>query len=153
MLTRIFAAASLAIAVGLSVTPTASAGKAPVYTGKFSNLALQGHDPVAYFTDGAPTRGKKEFSTDYNGAEFWFASQFNLDIFLADPAKYAPQYGGYCAWAIADGKFAKGDANHWAIVDGKLYLNYNKSVQNKWNADRSGFIKKADALWPDVLGD
>lgn len=153
MLSRILAAASLGLAVSLSIAPAASAGKAAVYTGTFSNLAIQGHDPVAYFTDGEPTKGQKAFATLYNGAEFRFASKANLDTFLADPDKYAPQYGGYCAWAIADGKFAKGDANHWAIVDGKLYLNYNKSVQNKWNADRSGFIEKADAIWPDVLGD
>ena len=89
----------------------------------------------------------------YNGAEFRFASQENLDLFLSAPETYAPQYGGYCAWAIADGNYAKGSAKHWAIVDGKLYLNYNKSIQKKWNKDRPGFIKRGDAQWTELQGE
>ena len=127
------------------------AEKDPIYTGLFGNTAIQGHDAVAYFTEGKPVEGKKEFSTDYMGAEFRFVSQANLDTFLADPEAYAPQYGGYCAWAAAKGDTAKGDARHWAIVDGKLYLNYNQKVQDDWNEDREGFITKADANWPSLL--
>lgn len=123
-----------------------------VYTSRWSNVAVQGYDPVAYFTDGAPTKGSDDFATDYNGAEFHFASQANLDKFLADPEKYAPQYGGYCAWAIADGKYAKGNAKNWAIVDGKLYLNYNGSIQKKWDKDRAGFITKGDTQWTELQG-
>ncbi|MEL7040997.1 MAG: YHS domain-containing (seleno)protein [Pseudomonadota bacterium] len=133
------------------MTPAAYAEKDPIYTGRFSNLALQGYDTVAYFTDGEPTKGSADFSTTYEGAEFHFSSQENLTLFLADPAKYAPQYGGYCAWAVAQDKTAKGDARRWAIVDGKLYLNYNKGIQKKWDADRAGFITSADANWPTVL--
>lgn len=148
---RSILAATLIAAAPLSLTPAAFADKAPVYTGLFNNLAVEGHDPVAYFTDGEPVKGKSDFTTTYNGAEFRFASQDNLDTFLAEPAKYAPQYGGYCAWAVSQGYTAKGDADHWAIVDGKLYLNYNKKVQDTWNEDRAGFITSADENWPTVL--
>lgn len=145
--------AATVIAAGpiATMTPAAYAEKDPIYTGRFSNLALQGYDTVAYFTDGEPTKGSADFSTTYEGAEFHFSSQENLTLFLADPAKYAPQYGGYCAWAVAQDKTAKGDARRWAIVDGKLYLNYNKGIQKKWDADRAGFITSADANWPTVL--
>lgn len=143
----------LALAVsGLPLIAAAPAARAepPIYTGVFSNTALQGHDPVAYFTEGKPVKGDEAFTTEYMGAEFRFASAANRDAFLADPHAYAPQYGGYCAWAMADGKHAKGDARHWRIVDGKLYLNYNKSIQKKWDADIPGFIERADTEWSDI---
>ncbi len=143
----------LALAVsGLPLIAAAPAAQAepPIYTGVFSNTALQGHDPVAYFTEGKPVKGDEAFTTEYMGAEFRFASAANRDAFLADPQAYAPQYGGYCAWAMADGKHAKGDARHWRIVDGKLYLNYNKSIQKKWDADIPGFIERADTEWSDI---
>ena len=142
-------AAFLAAAPVTVLVPTAQAEPA-VYTGRFSNTALQGYDPVAYFTEGQPVKGSKEFSTEYNGATFQFASAANRDAFLEDPAAYAPQYGGYCAWAMADGKYAKGNAKYWKIVDGKLYLNYNAGIQKKWNADVPGFIEKADTQWQDL---
>ena len=148
-LRSLFLAAFLAAAPVTVLVPTAQAEPA-VYTGRFSNTALQGYDPVAYFTDGQPVKGSKEFSTEYNGATFQFASAANRDAFLADPAAYAPQYGGYCAWAMADGKYAKGNAKYWKIVDGKLYLNYNAGIQKKWNADIPGFIEKADTQWQDL---
>ncbi|HIG22738.1 YHS domain-containing (seleno)protein, partial [Henriciella sp.] len=123
----------------------------PVYTGTFSNTAVEGHDPVAYFTEGRPVKGSRDFTTKYQGAEFRFASRENLDTFLADPEKYAPQFGGYCAWAVSEGYTAKGDADYWAIVDGKLYLNYNKNVQNLWEQDRAMHIDRANTNWPEVL--
>ncbi|MGB3627617.1 MAG: YHS domain-containing (seleno)protein, partial [Henriciella sp.] len=129
-------AAALAIGVaGFATAAPAHADKAPVYTGTFSNTAVQGHDPVAYFTEGKPVKGSKKFSTTYQGAEFRFASAENLASFEANPEKYAPQYGGYCAWAVSQGYTAKGDADHWKIVDDKLYLNYNKKVQEDWEQD------------------
>ena len=145
----LFAAALVAVPT-ITVAPSALAEPA-VYTGRFSNVAVQGYDPVAYFTVGEPTKGSKDFSTEYEGAEFRFASQENLDAFLADPQAYAPQYGGYCAWAIAQGSLAKGDARRWKIVDGKLYLNYNKKVQADWEADIPGFIEQGDANWPSLV--
>ena len=143
------------IAVGpmALTTPIAYAEKDPIYTAKRSNIALQGYDTVAYFTVGEPTKGSADYTTTYQGADFHFASEENLNLFLADPAKYAPQYGGYCAWAVAQGKTAKGDARRWAVVDGKLYLNYNKGIQRKWDKDRTGFITSADQNWPTVLQD
>lgn len=142
-------ASLIAAAPAVIIAPAASA-EPPVYTGVFSDTAVQGYDPVAYFTEGEPVKGSKNFSTEYMGATFLFASAANRDAFLSDPAAYAPQYGGYCAWAMADGKYAKGDANFWKIVDGKLYLNYNAGIQKKWNADIPGFIDKADTHWSDL---
>lgn len=139
------------IATPAILTPAASADAAPIYTGLFSNTAVQGHDVVAYFTEGRPVEGSRAFTTEYQGAEFRFVSQQNLDTFLAEPEAYAPQYGGYCAWAVAQGQRAKGDARHWAIVDGKLYLNFNEDIQSDWNADRENFITQADENWPTVL--
>ncbi|HAE25654.1 MULTISPECIES: YHS domain-containing (seleno)protein [Hyphomonas] len=148
-LRSLFLAAFMAFAPVSLAVPAAYAEPA-IYTGRFSDTALQGYDPVAYFTDGQPVKGSKEFSTEYKGATFQFASAANRDAFLADPAAYAPQYGGYCAWAMADGKYAKGNAKYWKIVDGKLYLNYNAGIQKKWNADVPGFIEKADTQWQDL---
>nr|WP_321359370.1 YHS domain-containing (seleno)protein [uncultured Hyphomonas sp.] len=145
----LFLAVCLSAAPVAVIVPAAQAEPA-VYTSRFSNTALQGYDPVSYFTDGQPVKGAKEFSAEYKGAKFLFASAANRDAFLADPAAYAPQYGGYCAWAMADGKYAKGNAKYWKIVDGKLYLNYNSGIQKKWNADIPGFIEKADTQWQDL---
>lgn len=147
----IFTALTIALVPAAALTPSAYAAEDPVYTGLFSNLAVQGYDPVAYFTVGEPVQGRREFTTEYMGANFRFASQENLDLFLADPEAYAPQYGGYCAWAVSQGYTAKGDANHWAIVDDRLYLNYNADVQSDWNEDREAFISTADENWPNVL--
>lgn len=151
MSVRTLCLALATLALPVSLTPAAFAEKAPVYTGLFNNTAIDGHDPVAYFIEGKPVKGSKDFSTEYQGAEFRFASQANLDAFLADPEKYAPQYGGYCAWAAAQNKTAPGKAEYWAIVDDKLYLNFSKKVQDDWNEDREGFITKADENWPDLL--
>lgn len=142
-------AAALAGTPALLVAPAANA-ESPIYTGVFSNTALQGHDPVAYFTEGKPVKGNDAFTAEYKGAIFKFSSAVNRDAFIEDPDAYAPQYGGYCAWAMADGKHAKGDARYWKIVDGKLYLNYNKGIQAKWDADIPGFITRADAAWANI---
>ena len=152
-LRSILVAGLLAATPAIVFAPAAAADTDPVYTGRFSNVAVQGHDPVAYFTAGAPVKGSKDFSTTYQGAEFRFADQANLDAFLAAPESYAPQYGGYCAWAVSQGYTAKGDADHWKIVDGKLYLNYNGKVQRDWEADIPGFIESAEANWPEILAD
>ncbi|MEO0467361.1 MAG: YHS domain-containing (seleno)protein [Pseudomonadota bacterium] len=150
-LRTLIAAGAIALIPAIAAAPAAHADKAPVYTGVFNNVAVEGHDAVAYFTEGRPVKGDRDFSTTYEGAEFRFTSQANLDTFLEDPAAYAPQYGGYCAWAVSQGSTAKGDADHWKIVDGKLYLNYNKSIQETWETDIPGFIQSADTNWPTVL--
>lgn len=128
-----------------------AAAKDPVYTGFFSDLALDGHDAVAYFTRGRPVEGDAAFEAEYNGATWRFASAANRDAFLAEPDLYAPRYGGYCAWAVSQGYTAKGDPSYWRIVDGALYLNYDANVQKTWETDIAGFIEKADANWPGVL--
>lgn len=146
-----FALAALALAaLPIAALPQQAVAEPPVYTDIFSDVAVQGYDPVAYFTEGKPVKGMKAFSTDHNGATFRFASAANRDAFVADPEKYAPQYGGYSAWAVGQGYHAKGDARFWKIVDGKLYLNYNRSVQEKWEADIPGFIESADRNWPQI---
>ncbi len=129
----------------------AEAKKPQIYTGFLSSAAVGGYDPVAYFQQKRPVKGSSKFSLRHKGATWRFSSQANLDKFRADPAAYAPRYGGYCAWAVSQGYTAKGDPMYWRIVDGKLYLNYNADVQARWERDIPGFIRKADGNWPKVL--
>ena len=137
-------------AIGLQGAP-AFAKDAPVYTGTFSRAAVGGYDTVAYFTQHQPVKGERQFSFEWKGAEWRFASAENRDRFAAAPEQYAPQYGGYCAWAVSQGYTASGDPTYWKLVDGKLYLNYDADVQKKWEQDVPGFIGKADRNWPAVL--
>ncbi|GAB4124964.1 MAG: YHS domain-containing (seleno)protein [Rhodothalassiaceae bacterium] len=133
------------------LAPVSSAdAEPPISTGFFSDLALDGYDAVAYFTDGEAVKGSKEFSLEYLGATWRFASAAHRDAFRADPQAYAPQYGGYCAWAMAEGKYAPSDPHRWRIVDGKLYLNYDKKIQERWERDIPGFIARADANWSEL---
>jgi YHS domain-containing protein len=127
----------------------ALAQKAPVYSD--SSGAIRGYDPVAYFTQSRPVKGSPQFSHRWNGATWRFASAENRDRFAAAPEKYAPQYGGYCAYGVAGGYAVKIEPDAWSVVDGKLYLNYDRSVQKSWQADVPGYIRKADANWPAVL--
>jgi YHS domain-containing protein len=135
----------------LSLTPSAHAKEAPIYTSLFSKLAAGGYDVVAYFTQGQPSKGDPRYATQYKGAEWRFSNEDHKNRFLANPEQYAPQYGGYCAWAISQGHTASGDPTKWKIVDGKLYLNYDSDVQKKWETDIAGFIAKANRNWPAVL--
>jgi len=111
---------------------------------------LDGHDPVAYFTEGTPRPGDPAYAFDWDGKRWHFASAANRDAFAAAPAAYAPQYGGNCAWAVAEGYLAPVDPDAWAIVDGKLYLNANRRIQRRWERDIPGFIRRADANWPGL---
>lgn len=113
-------------------------------------VALSGYDPVAYFTVKAPVKGVEKYSAKYDNATYWFASDESRTVFAADPAKYAPQYGGYCAFAASLGKKAPTDPTQWTVVDDKLYLNYDARVQTQWKADVPGFIKKADSKWSSI---
>jgi YHS domain-containing protein len=144
------AAVALALA-GTAIAYPAWAGQPAIYTPAFSNLAVEGHDVVAYFAEGAPRRGDARFTAVHKGAEFRFASAANLARFQANPETFAPQYGGYCAWAVSRGYTAKSDPRAWKIVGGKLYLNYDANVQKRWAADIPGNIAKADRNWPGVL--
>lgn len=144
---------SLLLAIGLLVQAALSPAfaKDPVSTGAFSNLAVSGYDPVAYFTGGKPAEGNGDHEYEWNGATWRFSSAENMEVFKSDPQTHAPQFGGYCAWAVSQGYTAPSDPQVWRIVDGKLYLNYSKDVQQKWVRDIPGFIAKADANWPKVL--
>lgn len=142
-------AAALGLTASLSVP--AAAKTAPVYTGVFNNVAVSGYDTVAYFTAGQPTKGSAAYKTVWNGAEFRFANAANLARFKANPVAFAPQYGGYCAWAVSQGYTASGDPLVWKIVGGKLYLNYNAEVGARWAKNIPGYIRSADTNWPKLL--
>jgi hypothetical protein len=118
-----------------------------------AGLAIEGYDPVAYFTDGKPVAGRPGLEHAWQGATWRFASAEHRDLFAADPGKYAPQYGGYCAYAVAKGKTATIDPEAWSIVDGKLYLNYSLKIRATWEEDIPGYIAKADRNWPALLED
>jgi YHS domain-containing protein len=113
-------------------------------------LALRGYDPVAYFAAGQPTPGDAAFTAEHAGATYRFANAANRDAFLKEPAKYLPQYGGFCAMAAALEKKFDGDPNVWKIVDGKLYLNVNADVSKRWQEDIPGNVNKADGNWQKI---
>lgn len=115
-----------------------------------SKLALRGYDPVAYFTTDAPIQGLAEFTAEHDGAVYHFASAANRDAFLADPAKYAPAYGGFCAMGAALNKKLDGDPTIWKIVDGRLYLNVHLDAAKRWQEDVPGNISKAEENWPKI---
>jgi YHS domain-containing protein len=129
-----------------SIAITACASPGLVF--EKEGVALRGYDPVAYFTQGQPVKGQPQFQAQYQGAVFHFASQASRDAFVAAPEKYAPQYGGYCAFGMASGYKAATDPAAFTIIGGKLYLNYNRDVQKMWSADVTGFVSKADQNWP-----
>ncbi|MEM7173012.1 MAG: YHS domain-containing (seleno)protein [Pseudomonadota bacterium] len=142
---------SILAALFMFLAVPAQAAKDPVYTPWLSDVGASGYDVVAYFTEGKPVEGSDAFTADYNGAEWHFSSAENRDAFAADPAKYAPQYGGYCAYAVSQGYTASTVPEAWKIVDGKLYLNYSLSVRDLWEEDIPGNIAAADGNWPKVL--
>ena len=134
----------------LSITTALSAVAQKPAVNAVDGKAIRGYDPVAYFTAGKPTVGDPAISYTYDGGTWYFASQTNRDAFKADPTRYAPQYGGYCAFGASRGYKAPTEADAWTITDGKLYLNYNTKVRTEWNKDQPGYIKKADANWPAI---
>ena len=113
-------------------------------------VALRGYDPVAYFEVGKPTQGMPALSHDYKGSTFHFATEANLKKFVADPEKYAPQYGGFCALGTANGYKVKTEPDAFKVVDGKLYFNYNRKVLDMWTQDQAGYISRANQNWPEV---
>lgn len=125
--------------------------KDAIYTGIFSSTAVSGYDTVSYFSAEGPVKGKSEFSTQWKGSTWRFASADNLAKFKANPEKYAPQYGGYCAYAAAKNSLAAGDPEQWHIENGKLYLNINKTIKKTWVANKSEFIRDADQNFPALV--
>ncbi|MEL6937978.1 MAG: YHS domain-containing (seleno)protein [Cyanobacteria bacterium J06598_1] len=163
---RLAASLSLVIALG-ACSPTATSTEAPSATGTSeasstadsgadptvyaeSGVAIAGADPVAYFTDESFVEGSSDFTHEWKGVSWQFATAENRDLFAANPEEYAPQYGGYCAWAVGQNALAAIDPNAWSIVDGKLYLNANKRIQARWNKDIPGNIALAEANWPGL---
>lgn len=123
----------------------------PIYSTKAG--AIKGYDPVAYFIEGKPIKGLSGQSLEWNGATWFFSSEENKNLFKTEPEKYAPQYGGYCAYGVSKGGLYKIEPEAWTIVDGKLYLNYSLKIQKDWEVDIPGFIEKADENWPGLVTD
>ena len=115
-----------------------------------NDLAIKGYDPVAYFTDQQAKLGSSAYSATYKGATYHFASKENKELFEANPTEYAPQYGGYCAFGVAMNKKFDTDPEAWKVVDNKLYLNLDKSVQKRWLEDTAGYITSADSNWTNI---
>ncbi len=136
------AATALGASMGHAMTPE---------TFTRGGLAISGHDPVAYFTQGAPVKGQSVHALIWNGAEWRFASAANRAAFDQDPTAYAPQFGGYCAYAVARNYTAKTEPDAWHIHEGRLYFNYNKRVRTLWRRDVPGEIARGNANWPAVL--
>lgn len=137
------------ITVASLFTSSAFALDDAVNTGRFNNTAIDGYDTVAYFTQHKAVEGKKVHSVKWRDANWYFASEANKVLFLASPEKYAPQYGGWCAYAMAhEGKTARIDPEAFDIFEGKLYLNYNKNVQSEWHDDQLNYIKRANKYYP-----
>lgn len=133
----------------------AAAGSAMVATSALpsfakSPLALTGYDPVTYFSGKSPKQGRAEFTAQHRGLTYQFSSSRNRDAFLANPASYAPQFDGYCAYGVSRGYKVGVDPLAYKVVAGKLYVNYSKSVQRTWSRDISGYISKAHRNWPGL---
>ncbi|MBI3718653.1 MAG: YHS domain-containing protein [Sphingobacteriales bacterium] len=135
----------VSLVIGLSVSAQTTS---EIYQTKEG--AIKGYDAVAYFTQNKAVKGNKQFAVSYKGATWYFSTNENKEAFQKDPAKYAPQYGGYCAYGCSQGHKAKTEADAFTIADGKLYLNYNLDVQKLWSKDQQGFIKKANDNWSKI---
>jgi hypothetical protein len=139
----LFAIGAAAIAARAATQPAVNVSR--------GQLALRGYDAVAYFTLGRPVEGSSRFEYRWNGAAWRFATAANRDAFAKDPARHAPEFGGYCAYAVSRGYTADGDPAVWRIVDGRLYLNYSTRAQALWQEDIPGNIATARRNWPGVL--
>ncbi len=149
---RSFLAVTASTAAFFALAGRSAFASDPIFTGLVPGVAVAGYDTVAYFTKGMETKGDEAFKTTYMDVEWRFSSQENLDMFVANPEKYAPQYGGYCAFAASKGYLAKGDPEAWTVYEGKLYLNFNKDVRTLWKQDIPGNIEKANANFPGLIG-
>ena len=144
------ASALLFSGVARAAEPPINTLKNSLFGGR-TDSAINGYDPVAYFTVGKPVKGQDGFATEWMGAKWKFSSQANLDLFKSNPEKYAPQYGGYCAYGVTQGSLVKVEPEQFTLRDGKLYLNYDADVQAKWLKDPAGYIKDADAKFQALL--
>lgn len=129
---------------------SARTARARIFTGFVEGTAVGGYDAVAYHTTGQAVQGSEAITLSYQGAVWRFANDENRRLFEADPEAYAPQYGGHCAWAAAQGYLAQGDPEVWRIVDGRLFLNASQGINRRWLRDVPGFIRQADENWPSL---
>lgn len=116
-----------------------------------NGVAIQGYDPVAFFTQGHPVKGSPQFESQYKGAKYWFESADDKKLFDANPAKYEPQFGGFCAYGMSQGHTAPIKIEAWQIVNGRLLMQYDLDIQKKFNKDTQGNLQKADQNWPGVV--
>lgn len=146
---------SFILAAGIAAATSLGVARAdtprPVNTlGSADRVAIRGYDPVAYFRDGGPRLGKPEFSVSHGGAIWRFASAEHKALFEAEPARYVPAYGGFCAYGTSRGYLVKIEPEAWSIVGGRLYLNYDLGVRKTWLGDTKKYIARADAGWPNL---
>lgn len=142
--------AMFSVAIILLTLPRADAAD-QINASFWGNKAIDGYDPVAYHLHKKPVVGSKKFTYKWKGAVWMFSNAKNLSLFRTEPKKYAPQYGGYCAWAAAQGKLADTDPKLFDIYEGKLYLNYNRKTQNDWRLDKKNMVLKGDKLFPSLI--
>ncbi len=116
-----------------------------------TGVAIQGYDPVAFFTDKKPVKGDQKFLLKHDGAIYFFVSKEHKDLFKAEPTKYEPEFGGYCAYGVSRNKLVEIDVDAFQIVDGKLLLQYSKGVRDDFNADAKGNLAKANANWTGLV--
>jgi YHS domain-containing protein len=141
---------ALSVATIPASAPAATKPAPEVYVAA-DGLAAGGYDVTAYFLRGKPARGSAAHQIQYKGVTWSFETAASLTRFKADPGAFAPQFGGYCAWAVSQGYVASGDPQQWKVVDGKLYLNFNARAKELWEADQADAIKRGHANWPKVL--
>ena len=139
----------IAAPAATALAPRAFAATPEIYAE--TGIAIDGSDAVAYFDGNGPVAGSSNFAFDWKGARWLFTSAENRDAFAADPEAFAPQYGGYCAWAAAQGYIAATHPNAWTLHEGKLYLNANRRIRGRFEQDVPGFIAQANANWPAIL--
>jgi len=118
-------------------------------TAEIHEIAMNGYDPVSYFNERKPAKGSDDFEYTWNDSKYLFSCKENLELFKSDPVKYAPQYNGYCAFAMSRGDYSRINPEVYAIVDGKLYLTYNRDIRNAWLQDKEHYISKADRIWQE----
>ena len=150
MISRVKFAATSVLAFFILFTGSVFAAEDPVFTGR-GNFAINGYDSVAYHLEMKPVKGKSDFTAEWNGATWRFKNAENRDVFQSDPERWAPKYGGYCAWAVSNNYTAKTEPEAWSIVDDRLYLNFSLRVRKTWSKDIPRNIERGDANWPAVL--
>ncbi len=136
------------LSLGIFLSPDITAQQKPIF--RKNNIAVNGYDVVAYFTQSKAVKGVEEYTVTWKETKWLFSTKEHAALFKQNPEKYAPQYGGYCAFGCSRGYKAKTDPDAWSIINGKLYLNYNLQVRDTWNKDVDGYIKKANDNWPAI---